>query len=324
MYSKIRLNLFELRSKENLVRTFNFFQKISEKWFTKEGRPNSVFFTNGYCKLCNNKEGERVFAVSNYNYYKCTSCDSLFVDPCLKPGVMESLFQDKHYQTFQSSLTKQSLELRKSHIENRKFNQIKDLLSSSNPSILDVGCGNGTFLTLCDNNGWKATGVDVSETALQHIKGASHIQTMLGSIRDMPESNRYDVITFWGELEHTHNPTQEIERAVELLSDNGLIIFEVPSADCIISKYLEKHELGVVLRFVENARHNVFFSRKWIDGIAVKFNLGIEYIESNGLDMQTIIMEELGSQATNKILDMQDILNDLLLGDHYRVFLRLK
>ena len=50
--------------------------------------------------------------------------------------------------------------------------------------------------------------------------------------------------------------------------------------------------------------------------------VGIEYIETNGLDIQTILMEEFDNQTTDKIMNIQDIINDLLLGDHYRVFLR--
>jgi hypothetical protein len=92
----------------------------------------------------------------------------------------------------------------------------------------------------------------------------------------------------------------------------------------MISKYLEKYDINIVVRFIENARHNIFFSKKWINKIALKYNLNIEYIESNGLDIQTIIMEEFDSKITEKILNIQDVLNDLLLGDHYRVFLRLR
>lgn len=324
MQDKIRLDLFKLRSKENFVKTFDFFQKYSEKWFTEKGLPNDLFFKVGRCNLCKNKKGKRVFTVNNYTYYKCTSCESLFVNPCLKPGVMESLSQDKSYQIFQNSLTNQSIKLRKENIENRKFNQIKSAMSDRVYSILDVGCGNGTFLTLCSDNDWKATGVDVSNIALQSISGNPNIETILGSIHNVPESSRFDVITFWGELEHRRDPTQEIERAVRLLNNGGMIVFEVPSADCIISKYLEKYDLDIVVRFIENARHNIFFSRKWIEKIALEFNLNIEYIESNGLDLQTIIMEEFDGQITEKILGIQDILNNILLGDHYRVFLSLK
>ena len=54
----------------------------------------------------------------------------------------------------------------------------------------------------------------------------------------------------------------------------------------------------------------------------VQLSLKVELIESNGLDIQTILLEEFDTRTTDKILNIQDTLNDLLLGDHYRVFLK--
>ena len=45
-------------------------------------------------------------------------------------------------------------------------------------------------------------------------------------------------------------------------------------------------------------------------------------METNGLDIQTILLEEFENEITDKIINIQDTLNDLLLGDHYRVFIR--
>ena len=47
-------------------------------------------------------------------------------------------------------------------------------------------------------------------------------------------------------------------------------------------------------------------------------------IESNGLDIQTILLEEYDKNTTDKILEIQDTLNDMLLGDHIRVILKNK
>ena len=107
----------------------------------------------------------------------------------------------------------------------------------------------------------------------------------------------------------------------ELLNEDGLIIFEVPSADCFMSKYLKKYNFSPT-RYIESGRHNIFFSKEIISQIVDKFKLKMEYIESNGLDIQTILLEQFEDNITEKIINIQDTLNDLLLGDHYRVFLR--
>jgi hypothetical protein len=44
--------------------------------------------------------------------------------------------------------------------------------------------------------------------------------------------------------------------------------------------------------------------------MAVKYKFQIELIESNGLDIQAILLEECDGLSTNKILNTQDTLNE--------------
>jgi len=52
------------------------------------------------------------------------------------------------------------------------------------------------------------------------------------------------------------------------------------------------------------------------------FKISFRKVSRNGLDLQTILLENFDVEITDKILRMQDTLNDLLLGDHHRVFLK--
>ena len=61
---------------------------------------------------------------------------------------------------------------------------------------------------------------------------------------------------------------------------------------------------------------------KSIDYICDKFDLELSYIETNGLDLQTILTFEFEDEMLSKFLNYQRILDEYLLGDHYRVFLR--
>jgi len=122
-------------------------------------------------------------------------------------------------------------------------------------------------------------------------------------------------------LEHLPDPISTLSKASAILNEPGLIIFEVPSSNCFISEYLKKSSFSPT-RYIECARHNIFFSNKIIERISINLGMKIELIETNGLDLQTILLENFDVEITDKILRMQDTLNDLLLGDHYRVFLK--
>ena len=111
-------------------------------------------------------------------------------------------------------------------------------------------------------------------------------------------------------LEHLSDPISALKKASHILNESGMIIFEVPSANCFLSEYLKKSSFSPT-RYIESGRHNIFFSRKVIEKIAEKFGLNIELIESNGLDIQTIFLEEFDIHTSEKIINIQDTLNNL-------------
>jgi len=315
---KIKLNLFDLKPKEDLIKVRDFFSKSILRWFNEDKTPKSKYFEIRKCPLCGAEHSEEVFKLENFSYHKCFLCNSLYTKPHLKDGVLDALYNDGTYQVYQDSLVKKGSKIRKGVLENRKFKQISQFLDKKNIALLDVGCGGGTFLEVCKEHNWQVEGVDPSKEALK-----KDINITIGDFNNIDFDKKYDVITFWGVLEHLFDPILAISKANQIINKGGLLVFEVPSADSFLGEYLKKYDFAPT-RYIESGRHNIFFSHKLIKKVAEEEGLDVELIESNGLDMQTIILEEFDETITDKIINIQDILNDLLLGDHYRVFLRKK
>ena len=240
----------------------------------------------------------------------------------MRDGVLDALYSDGTYQVYQDNLVKKGKEIRKGILEERKFFQIKNFIDKDSvPSLLDIGCGSGTFLDVCKQNGWQVEGVDPSPLASKSVFENYNIEVHQGDFNKIKLNKTFDVVTLWGVLEHMSDPIAKIKKVKELLNNDGIFVFEVPSADCFTSEYLKKNNFSPT-RYIESGRHNIFFSKKLIGQIAKNLNLKIEYLETNGLDIQTILLKEFENEITEKIMNIQDTLNDLLLGDHYRVFMR--
>lgn len=317
MSNKIKLNLFDLKSKENLQNIHFFFKTKINKWFDAKGLPKSEFFEYRNCPLCDEKSSNEVFAIEGFSYHKCIACESLYTKPHLIDGVLDELYSDGTYQHYQDSLVKSGSGLRKGVLEQRKFKQLQQMFSQEKLTLLDVGCGGGTFLEVCHENGWKVEGIDPSPDSTN----SKNIKVQHGDFNQIKFDKKFDVISFWGVLEHLSNPNAALKKASQMLNKSGMIVFEVPSADCFLSEYLNKTPFSPT-RYIESGRHNIFFSKKVINNISERYGLSIEFIESNGLDIQTILLEEFSPKITEKIINMQDTINNLMLGDHYRVFLR--
>ena len=74
-------------------------------------------------------------------------------------------------------------------------------------------------------------------------------------------------------------------------------------------------------RYLEKGRHLYFFGKKFIEILEKKINLKIYDIESNGLDIQTIIGEKVGVKE-KEIFSIQENLDNNLMSDHYRIALK--
>jgi cyclopropane fatty-acyl-phospholipid synthase-like methyltransferase len=69
--------------------------------------------------------------------------------------------------------------------------------------VLDMGCGNGDFIKYCNSLGMKTSGMSISGEQVKAMK-AQHLDVYVGSYREMQPQfiGKYDVVTFWGSLEH--------------------------------------------------------------------------------------------------------------------------
>jgi cyclopropane fatty-acyl-phospholipid synthase-like methyltransferase len=69
--------------------------------------------------------------------------------------------------------------------------------------ILDMGCGNGDFMKYCNSLGMKTSGMAISNQQVEELKKQG-LDVYLGDYRELQKQfiGKYDVITFWGSLEH--------------------------------------------------------------------------------------------------------------------------
>jgi SAM-dependent methyltransferase len=94
--------------------------------------------------------------------------------------------------------------------------------------LLDVGCGDGTFLKTARRKGW-----DVCGTELDAIRFDDSEFEIFGSLREVQAkygAKSFDAVTMWHTLEHFKNPREALENVSELLADEGVLLIAVPDA----------------------------------------------------------------------------------------------
>ena len=97
--------------------------------------------------------------------------------------------------------------------------------------LLDVGCGNGSFLRACSSSlpGWKLWGSEVDDKYASQVMSIPGVeQHHSGALEDLAE--QFDVISLIHVLEHIPGPHAFLQRLWDKLEPGGLLVVEVPDA----------------------------------------------------------------------------------------------
>lgn len=135
-------------------------------------------------------------------------------------------------------------------------------------TILDIGCGTGHFLQICDKNGWQITGVEPDESAKKIANSITN-----NSVKDIEtlysfEKNSFDVITLWHVLEHLPDLEKQVKLFEKLLKPDGRLIIAVPNHKSFDAKYYKSFWAAY-----DVPRHLWHFNRESIERLMGKLNL---------------------------------------------------
>lgn len=129
-------------------------------------------------------------------------------------------------------------------------------LPAGGSSLLDVGCGNGSFLQIARACGWNVVGIDPDPKAVANglRQGLNVIQ---GGIEHFEgKSAMFDVITLNHVIEHVHDPVAVLKACYRLLKPTGSLWLETPNIDSLGHRHYMKNWRGL-----ETPRHLVLFNQ---------------------------------------------------------------
>jgi ubiquinone/menaquinone biosynthesis C-methylase UbiE len=97
--------------------------------------------------------------------------------------------------------------------------------------ILDVGAGQGYFLLAAHNEGHQAIGIDISlESANIAAQVSPQTPVYVANGQNLPfENNTFDVVAFWGTLEHHPDMQQTLKECHRVVKQDGRVILRVPN-----------------------------------------------------------------------------------------------
>ncbi|MBI4057286.1 MAG: methyltransferase domain-containing protein [Elusimicrobia bacterium] len=189
--------------------------------------PNPVMSTR--CAACGQNVPENFLEEhfdrherKTYRLYECPSCGVGFFEP-------RTLVSGEWYE---KAYPLRVEEHRSSPEDDWRFNTF---LEEKIPreSLLDVGCGEGGFLKIAQERGFRGTGVDYDARviAAAREKGLSDVHCLdWDAFLSQNRSRSYDAITLFDVLEHQPEPARFLKTIHDLLKPGGYLAITLPNA----------------------------------------------------------------------------------------------
>lgn len=93
--------------------------------------------------------------------------------------------------------------------------------------VLDVGCGEGTFLELARQRGWRVAGTELGgPAAAARARGLEVHETLSAAAGTQP----FTCATLWHSLEHLPDPGAALRAVAGILEPAGILVVAVPDA----------------------------------------------------------------------------------------------
>ena len=181
---------------------------------------------------------------TKYNLMLCLSCKTVSTTPIPKD-------LDQYYSVNYDSYQKKTSLFSKLYSFAQQLNnyyKTRILKQINAKSILDYGCGSGSFVRYTSRKGYEINGYEpINKTNDANISDS--METF--------KNKNFDCITMWHVLEHTKDPVGILKKLKRKLKKGGSLLLALPNYDSYDNIYYKKEWAGY-----DVPRHLYHFNKK--------------------------------------------------------------
>ncbi len=194
------------------------------------------------CPVCNNEKWSKAFKIGIWTIEECAVCKFAKINPMSTQESRTEFFSNE--STIKRKLKKFSTIQKFSRAMKRASNKVmrrgkseifyKKLLDHlpSGSKVLDVGCGDGSFLALASER-YSCSGIEISEYLADLARKREGLTIKTGNFLEADfGQEKFDGITLISLLEHLSDPLRTLQKCFDLLRNGGILLLKTVNYEC--------------------------------------------------------------------------------------------
>ncbi|NOU46403.1 MAG: methyltransferase domain-containing protein [Bacteroidales bacterium] len=193
----------------------------------------------------------------------CDKCGLVFTNPRPKSDNLSRYYEsDKYYShtSNQAGIIPFIYRRIKEINLKTKFKQVTIGLTGG--KVLDIGCGTGDFLAVCQRAGFEVSGIEPNPMAAEFAAAKIHRRIFDPSQSNELLDSEFDLITMWHVLEHVSDLKVQILELYRLTKSGGKVVIALPNYLSFDAMHYDENWAAW-----DVPRHLYHFSKQVIDGM---------------------------------------------------------
>jgi SAM-dependent methyltransferase len=224
------------------------------------------------CPFCEREDDVALFEKNGFRIVRCRACTLVYVNPRLTMPALTALYQGQ-------VISPTDYYVRTEREDARSFTARVRLIERHRAvgTLLDLGCGPGTFSQAARARGWRTRGLDLNAASVERCR-ALGLDVVCGAFPNSAFGGAtFDVVVMNDFLEHLTDPAGAIAAARELLAPDGILFVTTPNIGSIMARLT-----GARWLHLKPNEHLVYFDPRTIRAFLDRAGFRIEYLRSIG------------------------------------------
>jgi len=271
------------------------------------------------CPVCDSKEFEEELVIYDIPLVKCLECEARYHSRMAKDP--NDIYQASDYSVY----TVDDFEINYQYRIKRFGEERVRLLQThcgdlSDKSLLDVGCGDGYFLTAAKKHLRHCVGSEFSRHLAEFTQERTGLNVYQNTLDEIPERD-FDVVTSFDVIEHIQQPLPFMQDIHKILNKDGHLLLYTPNFDSFSIKVMRNDS-----SLIDGTEHVVLFNHRSLEKIGELSGFKVIHTETRGLDIHSILSYQHHHQTneSNEFLkqwnnELQAMIDGSQAADYIRV-----